>query len=127
MRKAKVQAEIAAIGDSRRVSTSLIERSNVGPVKADGELNLLVNNGSASNQEHTQLSNMTPRPNYSSVDSVTLRQTREDEAETDGTRKRGVLFAAICVGVILCAWVLFMVTAWLKLGSGKDEKDNIAL
>lgn len=127
MRKAKVQAEIAAIGDSRRVSTSLIERSNVGPVKADGELNLLVNNGSASNQEHTQLSNMTPRPNYSSVDSVTLRQTREDEAETDGTRKRGVLFAAICVGVILCAWVLFMVTAWLKLGSGKDEKDNTAL
>lgn len=127
MRKAKVQAEIAAIGDSRRVSTSLIERADVGPVKADGELNLLVNNGSASNQEHTQLSNMTPRPNYSSVDSVTLRQTREDEAETDGTRKRGVLFAAICVGVILCAWVLFMVTAWLKLGSGKDEKDNIAL
>lgn len=127
MRKAKVQAEIAAIGDSRRVSTSLIERSNVGPVKADGELNLLVNNGSSSNQEHTHLSNMTPRPNYSSVDSVTLRQTREDEAETDGTRKRGVLFAAICVGVILCAWVLFMVTAWLKLGSGKDEKDNIAL
>lgn len=127
MRKAKVQAEIAAIGDSRRVSTSLIERADVGPVKADGELNLLVNNGSASNQEHTQLSNMTPRPNYSSVDSVTLRQTREDEAETDGTRKRGVLFAAICVGVILCAWVLFMVTAWLKLGSGKDEKDNTAL
>lgn len=127
MRKAKVQAEIAAIGDSRRVSTSLIERSNVGPVKADGELNLLVNNGSSSNQEHTHLSNMTPRPNYSSVDSVTLRQTREDEAETDGTRKRGVLFAAICVGVILCAWVLFMVTAWLKLGSGKDEKDNTAL
>lgn len=127
MRKAKVQAEIAAIGDSRRVSTSLIERADVGPVKADGELNLLVNNGSASNQEHTQLSNMTPRPNYSSVDSVTLRQTREDEAETEGTRKRGVLFAAICVGVILCAWVLFMVTAWLKLGSGKDEKDNTAL
>lgn len=127
MRKAKVQAEIAAIGDSRRVSTSLIERADVGPVKADGELNLLVNNGSSSNQEHTHLSNMTPRPNYSSVDSVTLRQTREDEAETDGTRKRGVLFAAICVGVILCAWVLFMVTAWLKLGSGKDEKDNTAL
>ncbi|KAJ7706150.1 major facilitator superfamily domain-containing protein [Mycena rosella] len=35
--------------------------------------------------------------------------------------RRGEVFATICGALILCAWVLFLVTAWVKLGMKKTK------
>lgn len=52
---------------------------------------------------------------YDSVCSTTsepLSDIRKDRSEV----KRGVFFAIACVALVVSAWILFLITAWQKLG-----------
>lgn len=48
-----------------------------------------------------------------------------DELHETKRVKRGEFFAGLCAVFIVFAWVLFLVTAWLRLRSKKDRNNSI--
>lgn len=45
-----------------------------------------------------------------------------DEVEARKEQKRGEVFVAICASLIIFAWVLFLGTAWFRLGKKNGSK-----
>lgn len=50
-------------------------------------------------------------------DAMMDRKSRAQTAEV----RRGTIFAAVCVELILASWVFFMVTAWYQLRVSGDR------
>ena len=55
-------------------------------------------------------------------DSDDLRSPPTDKLHETKQVTRGKIFAVFCAVFIIFAWVLFLVTAWLRLRSKKDRK-----
>jgi MFS family permease len=56
-----------------------------------------------------------------------IRQSMRDEKRMIGERKRGRVFAGCSAGLILLAWMLFMGTAYMRLGLGKNITEKYHL
>ncbi|KAF9015224.1 major facilitator superfamily domain-containing protein [Cyathus striatus] len=70
------------------------------------------------------LDNPEPHRRYSSIGNAYSRsysRPSKDDLITTGEIKRGEVFAFICAVLIVAAWILFLGTAWYKLGNRHDN------
>lgn len=55
-----------------------------------------------------------------------LRRPSDDHFSTSGhtENRRGKVMAILCVALVVLAWILFMITAWYKLGHAKGTSNG---
>jgi len=86
---------------------------NRGSVRLSSEINA---------EEVQSLLQVSNTPNSARINHTSgIRQGMKDDKIMMGVKRRGTIFVICCAGLILFAWVLFMGTAYTKLGSGKHD------
>lgn len=56
---------------------------------------------------------------YTSDSNLSAFSLRHDRRKNESENRRGLLMSFLCAALLLAAWILFMITAWYKLGHKK--------
>jgi len=75
------------------------------------------------NQENRLLGLSEPPALYSPTSPTSRTRPSRDEVRAKREARRGGIFTVICAALIISAWVLFLGTAWFRLGMKKGSSD----
>lgn len=125
LQRRKDLAEAESLRQVSELTSPLISPNS--PTTNHGSIRLSSGINAAEVQPLLQVSNT---PNGHSARSLSrssssgsrIRQAMRDEKMMIGVKRRGTIFAICSAGLILFAWVLFMGTAYTKLGLGKHHE-----